>query len=149
MAVVTVAARGGVLPSLGQGQTVDAGAVTLGLSFVARLAVGRLGRDIVVRMLRGDIGVAARAEVGLVNRGREFGHINEQRDLFAGGIGLGQRLVPVTVQAGAVLNWFGGISLNAHIALVLRLTAKTTPHCLAFASHFLAYPPCVRRVTMA
>ena len=108
MPVVTVTASRRVLSPLRQCQAVDAGPIAFGLSFVARLAVGRLGRDIVVRMLPGDVGVAARAEVGLVDGSREFGHINEQGDLFAGGIGLGQRLVRVALQASAVLDRFGG-----------------------------------------
>ena len=106
--VVAVAAGRGVLPPLRQGQTVDAGAVALGLLLVALLAVGRLRRDVVVRVLGRDVRVAACAGVGLVDGGRELGHIDEQGDLFAGGVGLGQRLVRVAVQAGAVLDRFGG-----------------------------------------
>src|ERR1035441_4158373 len=54
------------------------------------------------------VGVAGLAGIGLVHRARELGEIDEQGDLFAGGIGLGQRLVPVAVEAGTVLDRFGG-----------------------------------------
>ena len=40
--------------------------------------------------------------------GRELGQIDEQGDFFAGGVGLGERLIRVTLQAGAVLDRFGG-----------------------------------------
>ena len=108
VAVVAVAAGRRALLPLGQGQAVDAGAVALGLLLVAPLAVDRLAGDVVVGVLVRDVGVAARAGVGLVDGGRELGHIHEQGDLLAGGVGLGQRLVRVTVQAGAVLDRLGG-----------------------------------------
>ena len=106
--VVTVTAGRGILSPLCQRQAVDAGPVALRLRFVALLAVGRLGGDVVVGVLDGDVGVAARAGIGLVDRERDLGDIDEEGDLFAGGIGLGQRLIRVAIEAGAVLNWFGG-----------------------------------------
>ena len=108
VAVVTVLARRGIQPPLRPRQTVDAGAVALGLLLVALLAIGRLRRDVVIRVLRGDVGVAACAGVGLMDRSGELGHIHKERDLFAGGVGLGERLIPVALQAGAVLDRFGG-----------------------------------------
>src|ERR1017187_10425730 len=106
--VVTVTTGRGILAPFRQGQTVHAGAIVLGLGYVALLAIGRLGRDVVVGMLRRDVGVAARTGIGLVDRGRKLGHIDEQRDLFAGGISLGERFVRVAVKAGAVLDLFRG-----------------------------------------
>jgi hypothetical protein len=59
-------------------------------------------------MLVRKVCVAAYTEVGLVDRSPEFGHINEQGDLFAGRVSLAERLVPVALQAGAVFDRFGG-----------------------------------------
>ena len=110
MTIVTVAARCGILPAFGQGQGVDAGAVALGLLLVARLAIGRFGRDVIVWVVSGEIRVAARAGVGLVDGGLELCHIDKQGNYVACGVGLGEGLVPVTLQAGAVLDRFGGSS---------------------------------------
>ena len=107
MTIVTVAAGCGILSAFGQGQAVDAGAVALGLLLVARLAIGRFGREVIVGVIRGEVRVAARTGVGLVDGGLELGHINKEGNFFAGGVGLGEGLVPVTLQAGAVLDRFG------------------------------------------
>src|ERR1039458_9130345 len=66
--VVAVTTGRGILTPLRQGQTVHAAAIVLGLGYVALLAIGRLGRDVVIGVLGGDIGVAARAGIGLVDR---------------------------------------------------------------------------------
>ena len=71
---------------------------------MAPLAVGRLRRDVVIGVLVRDVGVAACAGIGLVDRGGKLGHIHEQGEFFAGGVGLGQRLIGVAIQAGAVLD---------------------------------------------
>ena len=69
---------------------------------VAFDATGRLHRHIVVRMLGSDVRVAIRAGIGLVDGGLKSGLIDEQGDFLAGGVGLGERLVRMTFQAGAV-----------------------------------------------
>jgi hypothetical protein len=53
-------------------------------------------------MLRGNIGVAACADIGFVDAGVQHGLIHKQGDLLTGGIGLGERLVRVAIEAGAV-----------------------------------------------
>src|SRR3954469_22014262 len=55
MAVVTIAARGGVFMAFGGGNAMDAEAVTLGLRGMALGAVDGLRCDIVVGVLRGEI----------------------------------------------------------------------------------------------
>ena len=105
--VVAVAAvRRAFLP-LGQGKAMNAGAVARRLFHMARSAIGRLRRDVVVGVLARDVRVATRAGVSLVDGGGELGQIDKQGNLLAGGIGLGERLISVALQAGAVLNRFG------------------------------------------
>ena len=70
--------------------------------FVALDATGRLRRHIIVRVLGSDVRVAIRAGIGLVDRRLEPGFIHEQGDFFASGVGLGERLVRMALQAGAV-----------------------------------------------
>ena len=106
-AVAMAAARRGRLP-LGQGQSMHTGAIAFGLLRVAALTINRQSRDIVVRVLCREVRVATDTEVGFVDRSPELGQIDEQGHLFAGGVGRGERLVPMTFEAGAVLDWFGG-----------------------------------------
>ena len=49
--IVAIAARGSVLLAAGQGQSMNAGAVTFGLLLMAPGAVWGLGRQIIVRVL--------------------------------------------------------------------------------------------------
>ena len=81
----------------------DAGAVAFSLLFVTGRAVDRLQRNVIVGMLGRGVGVATDAVIGLVRGSREFGCIHEQRNSVSGGIGDGERLVRVTIQAIAVL----------------------------------------------
>jgi len=55
----------------------DTGAIALGLFLMAIRATNELYRDIVVRVFGGDIGMAACASIGFVDRSREFGWIDE------------------------------------------------------------------------
>ena len=69
---------------------------------MAYRATDRFGRDIVIGMFGGQIRMTTGAGIGLVDRGRQFRAIHEQRNLFAGGIGFGQGLVGMTIHAGAI-----------------------------------------------
>src|ERR1035438_4246263 len=80
----------------------DACRVLFDWLLVALDATGRLRRHIVIRVLGSNVRVAIGASIGLVERGLELGFIHEQRDFFAGGIGLGERLIGMALQAGAV-----------------------------------------------
>src|ERR1035437_257480 len=70
-------------------QAMDARRVLFDGLLVALDATGWLRRHIVVRVLGSDVRVAVRTGVGLVKGGLELGFIHEQRDFFAGGVGLG------------------------------------------------------------
>ena len=84
MPIVAVTARRGLLFAADQGHPMDAGAVTLGLFLMAFGAVGRLGRNVIVRVFDRNITMAASAGVGLVNRGGKPGLIDEHRNRFPG-----------------------------------------------------------------
>ena len=87
MAIMTVAASGGVPLAAIQGQAVDAGPIALGLLFMAACTIRGLCGNIIVRVLGGDIGMATGAGVGLMDRGGELRGIDKKGDLFAGGVG--------------------------------------------------------------
>ena len=108
VAIVAVAAGGGAFLPCGRREAMSTGAVVFGLPGVATGASGGLRRDIVIRMLGGDVGVTIGAGVGLMDGSGDFGLIDEQRDFFAGGIGLSERLVCVALEAGTVLDRLGG-----------------------------------------
>ena len=103
MRVVAILAGGGIRPARLQRETVHAGAVTFGLPLVALPAIDRLGGDVVVRVLLRQVGVAARAGVGLVRGGRELRRVNKQQDFLSRRVCPGQRFVRMTLQAIAVL----------------------------------------------
>ena len=99
---VAIPATGGAGSAQLVAHAMDAGRVLLDGLLVALDATGRLRRHIVVRVLGGNVRVAIRAGIGLVDGGLEPGFIHEQGDFFAGGVGLGERLVGMAIQAGAV-----------------------------------------------
>ena len=107
MAAMAIAASGRVFPAFGGGNAVKAGAVAFGLLRVAACAIDGPGRNIVIRMFDGDIGMATGAGIGLVDGGGEFGNIHKQRNLPARGVGFAQRLIRVTIQTGTVFDCFG------------------------------------------
>src|ERR1017187_10044740 len=80
----------------------DARRVLFDWLLVALHATGRLRRHIVIRVLGTNVRVAIGARVGQVDRGLEPGFIAEQGDFLASRVGLGERLVRVTFQAGVV-----------------------------------------------
>ncbi len=129
VAIVTIAAIRGAFHAFGQGQSMHAGAVALGLLLVARSAVGRFRRDVIIGVIGGNVGVAARARVGLVNGGGQLGHINKEGDFFAGGVGLGKRLIPVALQAGAVLDRLGGGRSRQQPAKSKKVAASRIAAC--------------------
>ena len=86
----------------------DAGGILLGFGVMALGASGRLHGDVVVRVLGGHVGVATGAGVGLVNAGEQLSLLDKQGNLLAGGIGFGERLIRVAIQAGAVGILVGG-----------------------------------------
>src|SRR4051794_12242326 len=67
--------------------------------FVAAGAVDRLGGDVVVGVGRLEVGVAANAGVGGVNRRAELGRVHEQGDFFARLFLFSEVLVAVALQA--------------------------------------------------
>ncbi len=78
----------------------DARGVVFGRLFVAGGTVHRLGRDVIVRVFRADIGVTSGASIRVVNRMRQLGLVNVKRDADASGIGFIERFVGVAIQAG-------------------------------------------------
>ena len=108
VAVVAVAAGGGAFLPGGRREAMNTGAVAFGLLGVALGASGGLRRDIVVRMLGSNVRVAIHAGVGLVDCGLEPGFIDEQRDFFASGVGLGEGFIGMAIEAGAVGILFSG-----------------------------------------
>ena len=90
------------MPRLGR-QTMHAGVVAVSLFLVAGGAMDALQRDVVIRMLDRDIGVATKAGVGFVGGGLQLGFIHEQRNGMPGGVSDGKRLIGVTIQAITVL----------------------------------------------
>ena len=107
MAVMTIAARGGVFVTLGQREPMNTGAVAFGLLLVTGRTTRRLDRKVIVGMFGGDVSVAAGAGVGLMNGGREPGLVHKQGDLPAGSVCLGKRLVGMALEAGAVFERCG------------------------------------------
>src|ERR1044071_859317 len=107
VAIMTVTAGGGVLLPARQSQAVNTCSVGLELFFMTSSAIGRSCRDIVVRMLVGNIGMATCTGIGFMHRSGKPCLIDKKQHLFPGGVGFGERLVRMTVQAGAVLNLLG------------------------------------------
>src|SRR5512133_2146089 len=107
VAVMAVGASGGVFASTGQGQAVHAGPVALGLSGVASRTLHLFDRDVVIRMLRGDIGMTTGASIGLVDGGFEFSLIHEDGDALPRRIGHEECLVIVTLHARAIFYLLG------------------------------------------
>src|SRR5206468_593543 len=86
---------------------VNAGRVFFGLQFVASGAIDRFGRDIVIRMLGGQIRMTTGAAIGLMDGRTEFGFVYEQPNCLVSSVGFEERFIGVTVEAGAVLDWLG------------------------------------------
>lgn len=82
--------------------TVDTAGVLIAGLLVAGGAVDGLGGDIIVGMFRRDVGMATYTGVGRMNAAAEFGPVNEQRDEFAGGVGLAKAIIRVAFEAGGV-----------------------------------------------
>ena len=74
---MAVCASGGVFFTFGQGQPMDTGAIALGLFLMAIRATNEFYGDIVVGVFGGDVGMAACARIGFVDRSREPGRIHE------------------------------------------------------------------------
>ena len=102
MGVVAVLAGGGIRVAGFQSQAMHTGGVTLRLLRMTTGAIDRLGSNIVIRMFFRKVGVATGAGVGPMNRRREFGRINKQRNRLARRIGYRERFVRMTIQAIAV-----------------------------------------------
>lgn len=99
---MTILARRRVVVTGLERQAVDAGVKTFRLPRMARRTVHPRHCLVVVGMLVRNVGVTVDAGIRRVRRGHELRLVHEQRDRFAGRIGLGQRVVAVTIEAVAV-----------------------------------------------
>ena len=108
MGIVTVLARGSIGAASLEGQSVNAGAIAFALAFVAGPAIDGSGRDSVVRMFGGKVGVATGAGIGLVSGSGEFCGIHEQGEFLSGGVGAGEGCVGVAIEAETVFDFLGG-----------------------------------------
>jgi hypothetical protein len=81
---------------------VNARGITLCSGLMTRPAIDRLGREVIIRMLGANVSMTTRAGVGWMRRVRQFGFLYEERNADAGGIGLEQGLIRMTIQAGRV-----------------------------------------------
>src|SRR6516225_12448853 len=86
----------------GMTHTVDAAGVLFGGPIVATGAVDRLGRNVVVRMFRRDIGMTTGTRVGAMDRRRKFRFIDKEPDRLARSVGLVQTFVGMAFEAGRV-----------------------------------------------
>ena len=106
MRSVATRAGGGAGSAHGMAQAMNAGGILFEFPLMALGATGRLRREVIIRVLASDVGMAACAGVGFVNAGHEPMFIHEQRNLFAGRIGLGERLVGVAIEACVIRTLF-------------------------------------------
>src|ERR1051325_734666 len=106
--IVTVLARGSIGAASLEGQSVNAGAIAFALAFVAGPAIDGSGRDSVVRMFGGKVGVATGAGIGLVSGSGKFCGIHEQGEFLSGGVGPGEGFVGVAIEAETVSDFLGG-----------------------------------------
>ena len=104
MLPMAIAARRRPRLSLGQGHAMNARPVALRLLAMARGAVHPAHRHVVIGMFGAHAGMASHAGVCPVDGPCEPGGIHKEGDLLPGRIRLGQRLVRVAFQAGAVLD---------------------------------------------
>ena len=74
---MTVLTGGSVRPAGFQRETVNAGAITVGLPLMARCAIHRPKSFVVVRMFHGRIGMATDAGIRAVSGSGEFCFIDE------------------------------------------------------------------------
>ena len=95
-------------------EAVNACAVTFGLALMTLAAIHRLGRDVIVRVLGSDIGMATCAGVSLMRRSFKFSDIDEEGNLLPGTICFGERLVAMTIETGTVFDLFGYEGRTSH-----------------------------------
>ena len=105
--IVTILARRRVGVAGLKRQAMNARVETFGLPHVTSRAVHRCHRLVVVGMFIGDIRVTVDAGIRRVRGSRQPGLVHKQRKYFAGGVGLGERVVAVTIEAVAVLQTGG------------------------------------------
>lgn len=101
--MAVAAGRRVIVPGL-QRQAMDARLEALRLLRMAASAVHRRERKVVVGMLGGDPGMTTDAVVGSVRRQFESAHVHKQGNRLAGGIGLEQGVVTVTIEAITVFD---------------------------------------------
>ena len=107
MRIMAILAIGDAVEARFERQAMDAGTIALALAFVARPAIGGLGRDVVVGMFGRQIGMAADTSVGPVDRGGELGSVHKQRDFLSRGVRFGERFVRMAFKTGTVLYRLG------------------------------------------
>ncbi len=95
-----------------KGQAVDAGVVKVCLARMADGAIDGLESKVVVGMAGGGIGMATDTGIGVVNGRGEAGLVHKERNDFARGIGFGQRVIAVAIEAIAVSQGRGGVELE-------------------------------------
>ena len=108
---------------------VNAGGVLPSRLFMASAAIDRLGRDVIVGVFGGYIGMATGAGIGLMDGACEQRLIDEQGDFFPSGIGFAECLVCMAIQAGGVGIFFG--SLERKWSQAEHSTQTTNKNCQA------------------
>ncbi len=112
MGAVAVGTGGGMVragrDAVAAGCGMNAGGVSEGRLDVAAGAIHRLGGEMVVGMLVGDVVVATGAGVGAMDGGGECCGINEKGEHAAGGVGGSEGFVAVAIETIAVADFGGG-----------------------------------------
>ena len=111
---MTILASGSIGAAGFQCQTVNTGAVTIGLPLMTRCAINRRENFIVVRMFHGRVGVATYAGISAMSGGGESNLIYEERDRFSGGVGFEEGVIRVAIETEAVLQCRSGRRACVH-----------------------------------